>query len=317
LIEPGGPPPLSAAQQAATRALFDYIETLIPVRFVNVVQDNNLNKIGDIAIGLNGRIGASGRTNLNLGPGDGGDIWLSTTYANGLASPDFINTMLHEIGHALGLADTSVVGGGLRGIQDTVRYTIMSYNRGDLENTPRPVTFQLYDISALQSIYGAIEDHKRGDTTYSYGSTNTIETIWDTEGHDTLSAEGSAVGAVLNLNATAFSSIGPAQSMFMRADPAQTLGEPAQNISIAKGTEIEDAIGSNSDDILIGNSLTNLLEGRGGNDLIFGDEVTARAILPGNDSPSGPFMVSGSMTHSCSSAPIRCGGQRPMRTRTR
>jgi hypothetical protein len=41
--EPGGPVPLSAAQQAATRALFAYIETLIPVHFVNVVQDNSLN----------------------------------------------------------------------------------------------------------------------------------------------------------------------------------------------------------------------------------------------------------------------------------
>jgi Ca2+-binding RTX toxin-like protein len=282
-IEPGGPFPLSAAQQAATRALFDYIESLIPIHFVNVVQDNSLNKIGDIAIGIRTLSGgASGVTDMTLGsPGSDGDIWLSRSYADGAASPDFINTMLHEIGHALGLKHPAFAGSGQDGIQDTTRYTVEAYSRGGLDNTPRPVTFQLYDIAALQSIYGAVSTHNPGDTTYSYGTTNVIESIWDTGGHDTLSAADSAVGAVLNLNPTAFSSIGPAQVGFK-------LSDPAKNISIAKGTEIEDAIGSNSDDILIGSGLSNLLDGRGGNDLIFGDEVVARAILPGTNG-SGSF----------------------------
>jgi len=78
MIEPGGPVLLSAAQQAATRALFDYIETLIPVHFVNVPQVDALNQIGDMAIGMSGKFSGTevGITDLSLGGGfpGGGDV---------------------------------------------------------------------------------------------------------------------------------------------------------------------------------------------------------------------------------------------------
>ncbi|HEX8665517.1 MAG TPA: calcium-binding protein [Beijerinckiaceae bacterium] len=136
-----------------------------------------------------------------------------------------------------------------------------------------PITPQLYDISALQHLYGAAEKNT-GNDTYTFGNFSPVFSIWDTGGIDTLSAAGSSSGALLNLNDTAFSSIGYSQDY--------SPDFPAKNVSIARNVVIEKAIGSEQADIIIGNETKNELTGNGGNDLIFGDEVAARAVIPNN-----------------------------------
>jgi Ca2+-binding RTX toxin-like protein len=265
--EPGGPTILSEAQQAATRQLFADIQSFLGIQFVEVTQDNSENQIGQIAIGMRGNIASPevALTNINLSaPGDGGDIWLKAgSYGNGAASNEFINTMLHEIGHALGLSHPTFADA-----QSKARYTVMSYDTGGLES---PTKLQLYDISALQYLYGAASSRNPGNTTYSYSSGNPMESIWDTGGNDTITAAGRSDSVIINLNQTAFTSIGFA---------ANNLEEPSNNISIAKGAVIENAIGGNGVDVLIGNATGNTLTGNGGDDFIFGDEVVAHAFFP-------------------------------------
>jgi hypothetical protein len=266
--EPGGPTVLSAAQQAATRQLFADIQSFLGVQFVEVPQYDSQNQyqIGQIAIGMRGNIILPdvGLTDSNLNAPDvGGDIWLRAgSYGDGAATNLFLNTMLHEIGHALGL-DHPRFGG----VQNEPRYTVDSEIAGGLD---RPTKLQLYDISALQYLYGAASSRNPGNTTYSY-SGNAMESIWDTGGNDTITAAGRSASVIINLNQTAFSSIGFADN---------NLENPSNNISIAKGAVIENAIGGNGTDLLIGNSTGNTLTGNGGDDFIFGDEVAARGFFP-------------------------------------
>jgi Peptidase M10 serralysin C terminal len=107
--------------------------------------------------------------------------------------------------------------------QKKARYTVEGYDLGGLE---APTKLQLYDISALQYLYGAATSRNPGNTVYSYSSGNPMESIWDTGGIDFISAAGRSASVIINLNDTAFSSIGFA---------ANNLEEPSKNISIAKG----------------------------------------------------------------------------------
>ncbi|CAN7623273.1 M10 family metallopeptidase C-terminal domain-containing protein [Bosea sp. LjRoot9] len=136
----------------------------------------------------------------------------------------------------------------------------------------------MYDISALQYLYGSASNNTENNT-YSYAG-NVLESIWDTGGIDTLSAQGLTSEVVLNLNDTAFSSIGPWPNRGLNA-----VEGPAKNISIAKNVEIENATGGSANDLIIGNELKNELKGGAGNDVIFGDEVEARRQL----GDGGPF----------------------------
>jgi Ca2+-binding RTX toxin-like protein len=258
---------LSAAQQAATRQLFADVQSFLGVQFVEVTQDNGQNQIGQIAIGMRNNLLVPswvGQTEASLNiPGLGGDIWIKAGSYGDAASNEFVSTMLHEIGHALGLDHPTFADA-----QSKARYTVMAYDTGGLE---LPTSLQLYDISALQYLYGAASSRNPGHTTYSFYSDNSMTSIWDTQGNDTINVAGRSDGVVINLNETAFSSIGFA---------GNNLENPSNNISIAKGAVIENAIGGNGADVLIGNATGNTLTGNDGNDFIFGDEITARGFFP-------------------------------------
>ena len=62
-----------------------------------------------------------------------------------------------------------------------------------------PIDLGVYDIAALQHLYGANMSYKTGDNTYSFDSnTPVFTTIWDAKGNDTLQQVGD-LGAVIDL----------------------------------------------------------------------------------------------------------------------
>jgi hypothetical protein len=62
-----------------------------------------------------------------------------------------------------------------------------------------PIDLGVYDIAALQHLYGANMSYKTGDDTYSFDSnTPVFTTIWDAKGNDTLQQVGD-LGAVIDL----------------------------------------------------------------------------------------------------------------------
>ncbi len=127
-----------------------------------------------------------------------------------------------------------------------------------------PQTPMLFDIAAIQYLYGANYNTRTGNNTYYATSGSAfVHTIWDAGGRDTISAANQIFNARINLNPGTFSSIGPYAngSFFYRA---------TDNLAIAYGVAIENAIGGAGYDTLIGNAYSNSLFGGAGNDTLYG-----------------------------------------------
>ena len=179
-------------------------------------------------------------------------------------------TLIHETFHALGLNHPHD-GTVLDAKQDNLSTTVMSYDfRGNSFNGNGPGTAMTYDIGALQYIYGAA-DHNTGDDTYVFGTTTDLftvngqspfttshrvkQTIWDSDGIDTLDFSGltfQSEGYLFNLNEGGWL-VANAQ------DITDSDGERYFNYgtSLAYGMTIENIIGSPSDDTIMANDAAN------------------------------------------------------------
>ena len=268
--------PLSAAQRDAVRQAFAAWTAVANIFFVETSDSANGGQGGSIRLGTNRQSSSAAYAYYPTGSlyDGGGDIYLSnssTTNASPTPGSYGYLTILHEIGHAIGLkhpGNYNATGGGgeapyLPSAEDNYRYTIMSYNRhpslglNGLATGPA-----LYDIAAVQYLYGANTATRIGDDRYAFAS-NTVavsQAIWDAGGTDTIDAGGQASAVTIDLTAGAFSSIGPNGSG----------GRAVDNVAIAAGVTIENAVGGSGNDILIGNSANNLLTGGAGDDTLTG-----------------------------------------------
>lgn len=182
-------------------------------------------------------------------------------------------TMLHELGHALGLDHPFEGRFRLAGDRDNMAFTVMSYtphpaagrDAGNVDGVFEPRTPMLYDIAALQARYGEGRSGSTGDDRYVYrDGIGPIETIWDAGGKDTIDAGRQVLPVMIDLREGAFSDIGRLGSGSEYSKPAR------QNVAIAYGAKIENAIGGRGDDTVIGNDLPNLIRGGRGDDLLVG-----------------------------------------------
>ncbi len=205
-------------------------------------------------------------------------------------------TLIHEIGHSLGLDHPGAYNGSYVSYssdaeyaQDTIRYSVMSYFSANSDRSGTdyhdggrswyPQTPMVHDIAAIQAIYGADTTTRTGDDVYGFNSTldpdtspfsldagssvRPIFTIWDADGEDTLDFSGYSSRALISLQEGSYSSVGGLTN----------------NIGIAFGAEIENAIGGSGSDQIKGNDLDNRLEGNAGRDAMYG--------LAGNDTILG------------------------------
>ncbi|MHC8328847.1 calcium-binding protein [Pseudomonas sp. LB1P83] len=258
---------LTAAQQtAATGALASW-SAVANITF-QLTTDNAFN-VGDLRFG--------GYTKLDddsagwaYYPSDdpvGGDVWIGPN-TNDLTpdkgSYDFM-TFIHEIGHSIGLKH-SFAPGGLNSITldpalDDVAFTVMSYNNN---YSYLPTTPMVLDILAIQSLYGVNNFWMTGNNVYSWAPTQSVfETIWDAGGNDSIDASNQLAAVRINLNEGQFSQIG-------KAFTDQNGDAFNEGLAIAYGAKIENAYGSAFDDSLIGNALSNLLNGMAGADTMDG-----------------------------------------------
>lgn len=186
--------------------------------------------------------------------------------------------MLHEIGHAMGLAHPGDYNAGpgvditydthAQFAEDSHQYSVMSYF--DEDNTTGsfgsyPDTLLMFDILAVQQLYGVNRNTRAGDSVYGFNAntgnvynfaanTDPVFCIWDGGGNDTIDASQYAMAQRINLAAASFSNIGGFTG----------------NISIAVGAAIENAKGGSGNDVIAGNGVVNRLTGNGGNDRLYG-----------------------------------------------
>ncbi len=209
------------------------------------------------------------------------DVWINNSLSYE-ASPTAGNygglTLVHEIGHALGLDEAEYLDPGYGSpsysvnagyYEDSQQYSVMS--DWDASNTGADYQGRyasaplMDDIAAIQKLYGANMTTRTGDTVYGFNS-NTGETqfsatstsgplifaVWDAGGTDTFDFSGYSQDAYIDLRATHFSSVGGLKG----------------NVSIAEGVTIENAIGGSGNDTLVGNAANNVLNGGAGVDTV-------------------------------------------------
>jgi Ca2+-binding RTX toxin-like protein len=211
--------------------------------------------------------------------GDGRDSDL-VLLPNGQASVDLAPTMMHEMLHTLGLRDVDDVIYPEEGA-DLARYTIMGrlLHPGEQRYPTEPL---LYDIAALQALYGRNTSTGAGTSVYDqfteaggfFQGQDRIFCIWDASGNDTIDASALNAAALIDLRPGYFSSIGPGAGVSFTGGSAPAIagaGAGTLNVSIAFGAYIENATGSSTGDFIIGNLLSNRLEGGDGADVIYGE----------------------------------------------
>ncbi|MGV8986129.1 MAG: M10 family metallopeptidase C-terminal domain-containing protein [Cypionkella sp.] len=211
-----------------------------------------------------------------------GDLWINDKWVSktDLSFGTYSNwVFLHELGHAMGLShpgDYNAAPGvsvtyqnSAQFVEDSSQYTVMSYF--DATETQSAVphhyadTLMMYDIYAIQQLYGVNSDANAGRTVYGFHSTvdgaydfsvnkSPLLCIWDGSGRDVLDLSGFKQAQMIDLRSGSFSDVGGYKG----------------NVSIAVGCWIENAVGGSGSDLITGNWKANRIQGRAGDDTIVG-----------------------------------------------
>ena len=275
--------PLSSTQMEVARKALNAWSAVANVSFVEVTE--SATAVGDMRFATSS-LPPTAWAYYPGGSAEGGDVWLGrNSYFNSTADGSYsLLGLMHEIGHALGLKhphDTDGSGVVMAVDLDYLGNTVMSYRSylnqtigSAYTNTFFPSTPGIYDIAALQYLYGANMATNAGNTTYQWGAGEQIlETIWDGGGTDAIDWSNQASAAEINLTPGVWSKLGPTYST--------AGGENAKTLNIALGVTIEDAFGGSAGDVIRGNDANNVIRGNAGNDTLEGG--TGADVLEGGD----------------------------------
>jgi len=294
---------MSDAQKAGVRSAFDYLSSIINATFT---ESNNAGQ-ADINFGTNNQTsrGSAGYANVPNGSGDH-PVYLFLDNSPGNTNTTMTQgsygwqTLIHEIGHTLGLkhpGNYNAGGGGapapyLSKALDTRLFTLMSYNNppGSLEVTStvlpsgatrysgtsvNPSTYMLYDMAALQFMYGVgtgqgISDYQVTSFSADWSG---MQTLWMPE-DGVIDASAVNNANIIDLRAGAFSSINVIPKSITDSFPASLKTAATymglNNVGLAFGSQVSTAKGGSVGDVFYTSAAADVaIDGGDGNDTVY------------------------------------------------
>jgi hypothetical protein len=319
----------TANQKAAALAAMDLVASYTQLKF----EEADSPSAADATLRFSGLTSGSSQAAFPANPGpyspqdarESGDNWLST---NGRPPADFygtdhFNTIMHEMGHALGLkhGHDSTYNGALSADQNDNEFSVMTYASYLGANTSTateahlgssPQSYMMYDIAALQAYYGANFDKVGTTSLYEWDEATGQQSINGAAAPNTgVTAENKIFSTVWTQGALTtydLSNFDEDQNDDLRpgrwltfsreqlADLNSALALPAPAGFIAQGNVynalqygddtrslISHLIAGRGNDTVIGNVLDNELTGNDGNDYLQG-EAGNDTLMGGNGS---------------------------------
>ena len=245
---------------------------------------------------------------------EGGDAWFnnSSHYYDNPAPGNYAwKAIIHEIGHTLGLKhphDAVGAFGAIPADQDSGEYSVMSYrsyvgaptNQGYTNETwGYPQTLMMYDIAAIQHMYGANFNYNGGNTVYKWdpntgqefvngvgqatpGANRIFMTVWDGGGNDTYDFSNYTTNLSVNLQPGGWTTASTAQLAYL-GNGHYAIGNIANALLYENNPAslIENAIGGSGNDTITGNTANNKITGGAGNDHLDGLGGTDTAVFSG------------------------------------
>jgi serralysin len=270
--------PFSNEQKAAVRDILSLLQSQVNVTFQEVGE-------GTMRFSNNVQTASAGYAffpNAN-GVDLDSDTWLKIDPENtGLARGTYgWTTLVHEIGHAIGLnhpgnynagepSRGAEVGNFLGVNEDTFFNSIMSYRQS--AQGINDTWFMPYDLLTLRYLYGT-KAFAAENNTYRFTDASglQVDNIVDDGGIDTLDFSALTIPAEVNLTPGAYSSVGKI------ASGANALA----NLTVSLDATIEHAIGSPQADTFVGNAANNVFTGGAGDDSINGGAGGDTAVFSG------------------------------------
>ncbi|AWB21855.1 protease [Methylobacterium currus] len=296
--------PVTAAQQTAIRSVLKAYGAISNLTFTEITETATTH--ADLRYARTDAVGTAMAYFPTINPA-GGDAWFRTSggqYDTPVVGSYAYATVLHEIGHSLGLKHGHEVEGAFNAMpldHDNLAYSVMSYRSYYNASTTTgytneqfgyPQSLMMEDIRGIQMLYGANFSTNAGNTVYTWdpltgeksingvkqgkpGANRIFETIWDGGGTDTYDFSNYGTNLKVDLRPGEWTTTAQAQLARTNVFGATPVLAPG-NIANAYQSNgdvrslIENAVGGTGSDVINGNQAANTLDGGAGNDSLFG-----------------------------------------------